>query len=178
MTARCLTPDVQLLSPQDVYAKLQRNEIRLFDVREPAEYRSECIAEATLIPLGTVVRSALPAQDKPFVVHCRSGRRSEEAAKKLLAEDPNLMIYNMDGGILAWQEAGLPLKYHGRSVLPLDRQTQIAVGALVFSGIMLGTYVNPVWYVLSGFLGVGLMFAGITGWCGMAKVLARMPWNQ
>ena len=64
------------------------------------------------------------------------------------------------------------------SVLPLDQQTQLVAGFLAFSGVMLSFLFNPWFSLLSGFVGLGLMFAGITGWCGMAKLLAKMPWNQ
>ena len=60
----------------------------------------------------------------------------------------------------------------------LMRQVQITAGALVLAGVLLGAYVAPGWYGLSAFFGAGLVFAGVTGWCGMAKLLAVMPWNR
>jgi hypothetical protein len=48
----------------------------------------------------------------------------------------------------------------------------------VLLGVALGTWVHLAFYGLSAFVGAGLVFAGITDWCGMAMVLAKMPWNQ
>jgi predicted branched-subunit amino acid permease len=58
------------------------------------------------------------------------------------------------------------------------RQVQIGAGSLVLIGIILGTLVAPGFYALSAFVGAGLVFAGTTGFCGMAHLLARMPWNR
>ena len=150
----------------------------LIDVREPAEYRTVCIKQAQLIPLGEITSDKLPTKKKKIVLQCRLGGRSQKAAEKLLAEDASLDVYSVDGGIEAWVQAGYPVKKSGGAVLPLDRQTQITAGFLVFSGTIMGAIVDPWWYVLPGFIGAGLMFAGLSGYCGMARVLARMPWNQ
>lgn len=158
--------------------KLDRDEVVLIDVREPAEHRSECISEACLIPLGEISCERLPSRSRPIVLHCRSGKRSKDACEKLLAQDPAIDVYSLDGGILAWQNAGFPVKNFGKKILPLDRQTQLVAGFLAFFGVISGAYINYYFYALSGFVGLGLMFAGITGWCGMAKLLARMPWNK
>ena len=83
----------------------------------------------------------------------------------------------MEGGITAWEQEGLPL-VRGRKAISLERQVRIAAGSLVFAGAILGYLVNPVWIALSGFVGAGLVFAGVTDTCGMAMVLARMPWNN
>ncbi len=87
-------------------------------------------------------------------------------------------LYSLEGGIIALKEAGFNIKQSGSNILPLDRQTQFAAGILAFSGVILGTFVNQGFYLLPGFVGLGLMFAGLTGWCGMAKLLARAPWNR
>jgi len=82
----------------------------LVDVREPAEYAAASIAGATLIPIGTISRKALPdVTDKKLVIHCHSGVRSANACELLQAQDPKLDAYNLEGGIVAWGQAGLPL---------------------------------------------------------------------
>jgi hypothetical protein len=48
----------------------------------------------------------------------------------------------------------------------------------VLTGVVLGLFVSPGFFGLSAFVGAGLTFAGATGWCGMAKLLAVMPWNR
>jgi rhodanese-related sulfurtransferase len=158
--------------------QLDKDEVLLIDVREPAEHRSECIDGACLIPLGEISIEKLPSTKRPIVIHCRSGKRSGDACAKLLATDPSLDVSSLEGGIIAWSQAGYNVKKSDSNILPLDRQTQIAVGFIASSGTILGTFINPTFYILPGFIGAGLMFAGITGWCGMAKLLAKMPWNR
>lgn len=79
---------------------------------------------------------------------------------------------------MAWVEAGLPVDRGTSTVIGLERQVRIAAGAIVLGGVLLAQFVNPALIWLSGFVGAGLIFAGITDWCGMGMLLARMPWNQ
>jgi hypothetical protein len=58
------------------------------------------------------------------------------------------------------------------------RQVQIGAGSVVVVGVLLGYFVAQPWMLIALAMGAGLVFAGITGWCGMAKVLALMPWNK
>ena len=82
------------------------------------------------------------------------------------------------GGTLAWQEAGLPVERGTVKVISLERQVRIAAGSLVVIGVVLAKLVNP-WFIgLSAFVGAGLVFAGITDFCGMGLLLARLPWNS
>lgn len=158
---------------------LDAGEAMLLDVREPAEYKAESIAGAKLLPLAGINKSALPNYaGKKLVIHCRKGGRGGSACEKLLAEDPNLEIYNLEGGISAWTDAGYPIQSSGKFFLPLDRQVQLTIGLSVLLGSLLAYFVNPLFLLLTGFFGAGLTFAGLTGFCGLAIVMARMPWNQ
>jgi rhodanese-related sulfurtransferase len=158
---------------------LEHNEAVLVDVREPAEFASESIPGATLVPLSTVKISTLPPHEgKKLVIYCRKGGRGGSACQKLLAEMPNLDLYNLTGGIEAWMAAQMPVTRSGRKVLPLDRQVQLAIGTLVLVGVLLGFFVNPAYFLLSGFFGVGLIIAGLSGFCGMARIMTLMPWNR
>jgi rhodanese-related sulfurtransferase len=158
---------------------LDNNEAVLVDVREPAEYAAENITGATLLPLGSVSKSALPpCVDKKLVIHCRKGGRGSSACQKLIAEDPSLDIYNLEGGIEAWNAAGLVVVSYGKAFLPLDRQVQLTIGLLLIAGSLLGTLLSPAWFLLTGLIGFGLTVAGLTGYCGLALVMAKMPWNQ
>ncbi len=149
------------------------------DVREPAEHAAENIHGARLVPLSTVTKSAIPCcEGKKLVIHCRSGKRSTSACEKLLAEDPNLEVYNLEGGISAWGAAGHAVAASGKFFLPLDRQVQLTIGLGVLIGSLLAYFVSPLFFLLTGFFGAGLTFAGLTGFCGLAIVMARMPWNQ
>ena len=79
---------------------------------------------------------------------------------------------------MAWKAAGLPVLRDHRKPIEMMGQVQIAAGSLVLIGVGLGATVNPNFYALSGFVGAGLVFAGATGACGMARLLALAPWNK
>lgn len=158
---------------------LDKGEAVLVDVREPAEHAAENIKGAALLPLSSVSKSALPpCSDKKLVIHCRKGGRGGSACEKLLAEDPMLDIYNLEGGIEAWNRAGLTVVSSGKFFLPLDRQVQLAIGLLLITASMLGALSTPIWFLFTGLIGAGLTIAGLTGFCGLAIIMAKMPWNS
>lgn len=158
---------------------IEKGEAVLLDVREPAEHAAENIPAAILLPLSSVSKNALPEiAGKKLVVHCKSGKRAGAACEKLLAEDPDLEIYNLEGGISAWSAAGNQVASSGKCFLPLDRQVQLTIGLCVLIGSVLAYFVNPLFFLLTGFFGAGLTFAGLSGYCGLAMVMAKMPWNQ
>ena len=64
------------------------------------------------------------------------------------------------------------------AVMPLMRQVQIAVGFCVLTASLLALWVDPRWVYVSLFFGAGLLFAGLSGFCGLALLLAKMPWNR
>ena len=151
----------------------------LLDVRTPAEFEDAHIEGSVLHPLSALDPAAVAAlaRDKSAcVVVCRSGGRASQAAQKLAAAGIS-QLQVLEGGVAAWEKAGLPL-IHGKKTISLERQVRIVAGAFVFTGAILGAFVHPGWIVLPAFVGAGLMFAGITDWCGMALLLARMPWNR
>jgi hypothetical protein len=111
------------------------------------------------------------------VFHCRSGKRSLDAADRYRQNGEE--TFHLAGGIEGWKSAGKPVARPATApLLPIMRQVQLTAGALVAVGVALGVAVSPWFLGLSGFVGCGLMFAGISGWCGMAKLLAVMPWNK
>lgn len=169
---------MKIMTAEELRERLNKGDVCLIDVREPGEYKTECIDEACLIPLGEFSADKLPSTDKAIVIHCRSGRRSADACAKLLQEKPDLEVYNLEGGILAWMESGHKVKKQGSNVLPLDRQTQILAGSMSLLGVVLGFLVHPGFFGLSAFVGAGLITAGVTGWCGSTQLLAKMPWNK
>ncbi|EZJ38047.1 hypothetical protein AC93_2822 [Escherichia coli 2-005-03_S4_C2] len=97
---------------------------------------------------------------------------------KLAAIAAPAEIFLLEDGIDGWKKAGLPVAVNKSQPLPLMRQVQIAAGGLILIGVVLGYTVNSVFFLLSGFVGAGLLFAGISGFCGMARLLDKMPWNQ
>ena len=170
---------IHTINAQTLKGWLDAGEAVLIDVREPAEYASEHIQAATLIPLSVVSERSIPnLTNKKLVIHCKSGKRGGMACEKLLTENPSLDIYNLEGGISAWAQAGYTVKSSGKFFLPLDRQVQLTIGVGVFTCTLLGYLVNPKFLILSGFFGLGVTFAGLTGTCGLAILLAKMPWNQ
>ena len=158
---------------------LKNNEATLVDVRELGEHAAERIAKANLLPLADVCKKALPNfENKKLVLHCRSGKRSLNACSKLLAEDGNLEIFNLEGGILAWIGAGFKVEKSGKFFLPLDRQVQLTIGGGVLGGSLLAYFCHPLFFILPAFFGAGLCFAALSGWCGLAILMAKMPWNK
>ncbi len=157
---------------------LSHNEAILIDVREPGEYAAMHIAGAKLIPLGTIKHDKLPELgNKKLIIHCQIGRRGGVACEKLVLSNPSLDVYNLDGGITAWEKAGFDVEKSGGTFISIDRQVQITIGSGVLLGLTLGYFIHPAFLLLSAFFGAGLLFAGITGSCGLAILMGKMPWN-
>ncbi len=169
---------VQNIGVQTAKQWLDKNEAILIDVREPAEHASQKISGAALHPVGSICCNDIPKTDKKILIHCQKGMRGSNACQKLMAENEELEVYNIEGGIEAWQQAGLPVESSGKKILPLDRQVQLTIGLSVFIFGLLGYFVNPAFALGAALFGAGLTNAGLTGWCGLAKLMAKMPWNQ
>ncbi|MEB3830798.1 rhodanese-like domain-containing protein [Phormidium sp. CCY1219] len=157
---------------------LDRQQVRLIDVREPAEYAGEHIAGAELMPLSSFDPRKIPfEQNQRVVLQCQSGNRSSQAARQVLnAGFPQ--ITHLNGGISAWKAAGYPTIVNKKAPISLMRQVQIVAGSLVLTGTLLGAFVSPWFLILSGFVGAGLLFAGISNTCMLARLLAKLPYNQ
>ena len=161
------------LSPAEAQ-RLAQAGARLIDIRgrdEFARVRAPGAENRPLDELDTV------EDDSPVVFLCRSGMRTAGNAAKLAACCHG-EAYILDGGLNAWQAAGLPVEQDRGAPLELLRQVQIAAGSLVLIGVVLGFVWSPVLFGLSAFVGAGLVMAGATGWCGLAHLLAIMPWNR
>ena len=166
------------LSPRDVAARLAAGSAVLIDVREADEFARRHVAGAHSAPLSGLDAAPLHAEpDRDIVFTCRSGARTDAACDRLAAQVDG-PAFVLDGGLDAWAKAGLPLAENRAAPLEMIRQVQIAAGLLVLAGVVLGLTVAPGWFGLAAFVGAGLTFAGITGFCGMARVLAVMPWNR
>lgn len=139
------------------------------------------VADARNMPLDrldpvAVIHARNSNQGEPLYLICRSGSRGKQACEKFLAAGFTNVV-NVEGGTLACVEAGLPV-VRGKKAISLERQVRIAAGSLVLLGVLLGWLVHPAILGLAGFVGAGLVVAGITDTCGMGMMLARMPWNQ
>jgi rhodanese-related sulfurtransferase len=169
---------LKAISPTSA-AELVRKGAVLIDIREADEHAREHIPGARHHALSRIDKNAPVRQgDDVLVFHCRSGARTKTNAPKLAAAAPACESYILEGGIDAWKKAGLPVKLDRSQPIDIMRQVQIGAGSLVLLGAALGYALTPAFYGLSAFVGAGLLFAGISGFCGMARLLALMPWNR
>lgn len=148
----------------------------VIDVRSPGEYRGEHISFAKNIPLDEVEKHVEELQKYEHVyVQCNTGNRSKEGCQKL--ETLGLRnLRNIEGGITEWKKQNLPT-IKGKGSISIMRQVQITAGGLALLGAILAHW-NFNWVYLSGFVGAGLLFAGLSGTCAMATVLGKMWWNK
>ena len=169
---------VQTITPARLAELSKSGAVELLDVRTPAEFGEVHVAFARNVPLDRLDPKTLlngRTGSEPLYIVCRSGSRGQMACDKIAAAGfPH--VVNVEGGTLACVEAGLPV-VRGRKAMSLERQVRIAAGSLVLLGVGLG-FVHPAFFGISGFVGAGLMFSGITDTCGMGMVLAKMPWNR
>jgi rhodanese-related sulfurtransferase len=152
--------------------------LQLIDVREPAEFSAGRVAGARLIPLGDLERRAQELdRGQRVVLICRSGRRSDQARARLarLGFDNTACL---TGGLTAWEADGLPIEKDEHAPWSLERQVRVAAGLLALLGVILGYALHPGFFGLSAFVGAGLVFAGVTDWCGMGLLLSKAPWNR
>lgn len=147
------------------------------DVRSATEFAAGHIPAAVNIPMDEIEsRIGDLGLQQHMVLVCQSGKRAEMTRALLTGRVSDL--YVLDGGTDAWRKAGLPLVASIRSRWALERQVRLGAGLLVLTGIVLGFLVNAAWFGLAGFVGGGLVFAGTTNFCGMAYLLALLPWNR
>ncbi len=161
-----------------IEAEKNNPSVDFINVCTPAEYKEKHISGVRSVPLDEIEQHVQEFKDKKTIyIHCRSGRRGMTAVEKLVALGVTAELVNVEGGIVAWEEAGYGVtKLSSR--LSLMRQTFIAAGVLIVFAHILAVLGSPLWLVLSGAVGVGLFVAGLTGWCGMTMLLATMPWNK
>lgn len=160
----------------DLATQLERQSVSVIDVREPMEYAGGHIPGSRNVPLAQLGTARLP--EGPLVLVCQSGNRSARGVQSLLQQGHPHPVRDLEGGLPSWQQAGYPVRRLANAPLPLMRQVQIAAGSLVLLGLILSQTLAPAWILLSWFVGAGLVFAGVTGFCGMARLLAWMPWNR
>lgn len=162
---------IHSVSPQTAHAKINEGAL-LLDVRAYPEWRGSHVAGATLIPLPELQRNPRRgALGDEVLVICQSGHRSQLATRILSANGVNAS--SVEGGLNAWQRAGLPSQKADGEFIELDRQIRIAAGALVLTGLLV-----PRARVLSYFVSCALIVTGFLNWCGMGILLGKMPWNR
>lgn len=165
------------VSAAEAYQLWTAGEAELIDIRETDEYARTHIPGSRSLPLSELNADGSPlTSSKTPLFLCRSGNRTEINAERLKGAGGEALI--MEGGLEAWRGQSLPIKTNSKAPLEIMRQVQITAGTLVLAGVVLGTTLHPGFYGVSAFVGAGLTFAGISGWCGMAKALALLPWNR
>lgn len=168
---------LQSISPEKAALLLKEGAV-LIDIREADEHAREKIPGAAHKPLSRLESHDFSdLEGKVAIFHCRSGARTQGNAGRLGAAAA-CDAYVLEGGLEAWKKAGLPVALDRKQPIDLMRQVQIAAGGLVVLGAVLGFLVAPAFYAISAFVGAGLFTAGVTGFCGMARILALMPWNR
>lgn len=166
---------MKTISPKELYELTKNNEVIVVDVREPFEHRSCHIKGSILIPSSSFDEAKIPNdKNKKIVVHCKGGKRSSMVIEKI----KNTACYNLDGGIDAWIAQGFDVERSSKKCLPLDRQVQLTIGTILISSFLLTYCVNINFVFITLLIGCGLSFAGLTGFCGLAMVLAKAPWNK
>lgn len=181
---------VHTITATQAFEWLSSGEACLIDVRTPKEFNEEHIAYAASLPLDLVSESfekMCAPKNKKIIVQCLKGGRAAQACGALESHHSGQYdIYNIEGGILAWKDAGLPVVSSSSlaevvvSTMPLSifRQVQIIFGMLVALFVTLGFLGIIGGFILAGFLGAVFFMAGVTGWCGLSMLLQRMPWNK
>lgn len=166
---------IKTLDPRAAQAIIEGG-ARLVDIRGADEHARERIPGAINLPLERI--GELVNVGRPVVFHCRSGMRTAGNAAQLEQAACDCDAYILDGGIDAWRRAGQKTVADKSQPIEVMRQVQITAGSLVVIGVLLGLFVAPAFFGLAAFVGAGLIFAGVSGWCGMAQLLRAMPWNR
>lgn len=182
--------EVQKISAADLL-KLDLKEGVILDVRTQDEHNAKSLAcEHLHIPLNELTSDELLEKqglsiDKTCYVVCHSGFRAAQAASQLMRFGYK-KVFVVEGGIVSCEECGHFLATRQRAdevgyiraPMSIERQVRIVAGFFVFVGSMLGLFYSSAFTVIPLFVGGGLVYAGITNWCGMALLLMRTPWNR
>lgn len=162
-------------SVKKVKEMLDNKKAVLIDVREKIEHDSEHIEGSVHLPLSNFTSEQLaPFKDKEIIIHCAKGMRSQKACEMV----QSLPVSSLSGGIEGWKTEGFPTQSTGRKIIPLERQIQLAIGVFLLLINIVGFSININFLYLTSFIGLGLMMAGLTGFCGLAFIIAKMPWNK
>ncbi len=173
---------MKTISPKEAFKKYQSAKARLIDVRTSIEYRTVHAVGAEAHELGTLTPDYISRgevgsdKERAMIFLCARGGRAGRAAERF-EEQGFKNSYVVEGGTDAWLEANLPVE-RGKVAVSLERQVRIAAGGFVFLGSVLGAFVSPYFLIIPLFIGAGLVSSGVTNTCGMAMLLAKMPWNK
>lgn len=171
---------MKTISPQDVYhtiGTLPSGSYAIIDVRSPDEFKHEHIEGSINMPLDTVLEHAETLRSYEHIyLYCRSGNRSGQACVRLHNAQLAHAV-SIEGGIDDMKRAGFHT-VKTSNTLPLQQQVLLGAGSIVATGIVLSALVSPWFQLLSLFASLGLIYAGFSGNCMLARVLMLMPWNR
>jgi rhodanese-related sulfurtransferase len=115
------------ISARDAFMLIEKNDVEIIDVREPAEHMTSHIEGSKLHPLSKIKGEDINHEKGTYLIYCQRGSRGKSACEKLLAHNPDLNIYNISGGINEWVKEGYGVRKGEKSILPLDRQVQLSI---------------------------------------------------
>lgn len=166
------------MTSQELHRRLAAGErFQLIDVRTPREYAEGHVPGALNLPMDEAeARIEDMHPHDPVVLVCQSGKRASMTCDLLKPHRGDLIV--LEGGTNGWMSSGFGVVRSIRTRLPLMRQVQLIAGLLVVTGATLALTVALAWVGLALFVGLGLTLAGATGFCGMAILLEKMPWNR
>jgi len=165
------------ISAQELAKRLEEQPgLRLVDVRSPGEYAAGHVPGAMNIPLEQVESRIDDFGTAPVAILCHSGKRASMACEVLEQHRSDILV--VDGGTQAWINSGLPVTEPAASRWSIERQVRLIAGIMILAGTILSVFAAASWVYLAMFVGAGLTFAGLTNQCGMASLLALMPWNK
>lgn len=168
---------MQTIIASELKNLLEKGEALLIDVREVEEYKFEHISGSILLPLNEISVEKIPSRSKPIILYCRSGKRSTYAAQKLLEQDPNLEIFSLEGGIIAWRTEELPTKSISRQILSVEQQMRLLLGSSILIALI-GIIINPIFHLLILLIALEQIYAGLTNRCWIVYLISKMPWNK
>ena len=171
-----------IISPAELRGSIERGRpLHLVDVRTPGEFAQVHAVGARSMPLDALDPAAVSALRRdpaePIYLICQSGQRATKACQQLHNGGVD-HVYCLEGGTVAWQKLGLPVERGESAVISLERQVRIGAGSMVLLGTVLAWHVHPAFLLIPAMVGAGLLFAGVTDYCGMAMVFCKMPWNR
>ncbi|MCC5947595.1 MAG: rhodanese-like domain-containing protein [Nitriliruptoraceae bacterium] len=151
----------------------------LVDVRTPGEFESARLPHSHNRPLDQLDQHVgdlreLQEQGRPLVLVCQSGNRATQAQATL--REHGVQADVLTGGVEGWRN-------EGRDVVvdvarwDMNRQVRGLAGAIVLTSVIVATFWTPAMYV-AGAIGAGLVFSAVTNTCGMAMMLAKLPYNR
>lgn len=169
---------ISKIKAEELKKSLDQNAGQVVDVREAVEFSGEKIKGSRNVPLSELHKTKAEIQkDKTVYLLCRSGNRACQAAEQL-QKDGYENVVVIEGGLEACKRSGIPVESGPSKVWSLERQVRFAAGSFVLAGIILAWFFHPAFLGLSVFIASGLIFSAVTDTCGMAMMLAKMPWNR